>query len=139
MKPASLFGAGGAIATLIVDGLYLAAIAQQGVTPPGGRVVFVAAWIGAAAAIGLAGAFVRPDATRALLLGGAAAMLVAIGVPAIFSFGGALLLCAAVVAAGAIRAAEVESPHTSILAAVPVMLLACASLGVAAGFALTEF
>jgi len=139
MKPLSIFGAGGAIATLVVDGLYLAAIAQQGVTPPGGRVVFVAAWIGAAGAIGLAGAFVRPSATRALTLGAATAMLVAIGVPAVFSFGGALLLSAAVVAAGAIRAAEVDGPRPWILAVVPILLLACAALGVAAGFALTEF
>ena len=138
-KPSSLYGAGGGIAALIVDGLYLAAIEQQGATPPGGRVAFVAAWVGAAGVIGLLGAFETAPGRRAVTLGIAAAMLFAMGVPAIFSFGGAVLLCAAVVAIGAGRAAEGSAASRWVVLGAPLALMGVAGVGVAVGFRLTGF
>jgi len=47
---ASVIALCGALGAFAVDALYLVAIAQQGATPPGGRVVFVALWIAASPA-----------------------------------------------------------------------------------------
>lgn len=56
---ASLVGLAGGVGSFAVDGLYLVAIDQQGVTPPGGRVVFVALWIATAGLLAVSGAFMR--------------------------------------------------------------------------------
>jgi hypothetical protein len=129
----------GGLGALAVDVLYVMAIAQQGATPPGGRVLFVAAWIGCAGALSAAAAFIRDAGTRAVLLGLGATMLVALGVPAMFSFGIALLLCSALVGTGAIRAGEAADVPSWAGLLGPVVLLVIAGAGVAIGFAMTDF
>lgn len=135
----SLTALAGGSAAIVVDILYLSAIAQQGVTPPGGRVAFVAGWVAAAAVLSVVGAFVRRPPARAAMLGFGAAMIVAIGLPAVFSIGIPLLLCGALVAIGAIRAAWLaRMPAWSVVAG-PLSMLLVAGLGIAIGFAVTDF
>lgn len=135
----SLIGLAGGLGALAVDVLYLAAIQQQGVTPPGGRVVFVASWIAAAGFVSAVGSFVLSPLRRAAMLGLGAAMLATLGVPAIFSIGIPLLLCAGLISAAAIRAAgKIEIPAWFGVIG-PVVLLLLAGIGVAVGFAVTEF
>lgn len=129
----------GALGSLAVDGLYLAAIAQQGVTPPGGRFVFVASWIAAAGTLALIGAVVHQPAWQATLLGLAAAMLFTLAVPAIFSFGIPLMLCAALVGIPALRAGELAQLPRWVGLVGPLGLVLLAGLSVAAGFAVTDF
>jgi hypothetical protein len=129
----------GGLGAFAVDGLYLAAIAQQGVTPPGGRFVFVAVWIAAAGMLAVIGAFTRRPVRRAPLLGLAAAMLFALAVPAVFSIGIPLMLCAALVAVGAVRAGELAQRPGWVGLAAPLVLLLIAGVGVAVGFAVTDF
>ncbi len=128
----------GGFGALIVDVLYLLAIAQQGVAPPGARVPFVAGWIAAAGILSASGTFIRDASIRAVALGFGAAMLVALGVPAIFSFGIALLLCAGLVGTGALRAAEATHIPPWMGLVGPVVLLVIAGAGVAIGFAVTD-
>ena len=136
---ASILGLAGGLGAVAVDILYLLAIAQQGVTPPGGRVVFVAGWVAVAGGAAVIGAFVRPPSRRAVVLGSAAAMLFALAVPALFSFGIALMLCAAIVGLAALRAGEMAGlPGWSGLVG-PLALVMLAGMGVALGFALTDF
>jgi hypothetical protein len=136
---ASTFALAGGLASWALDGLYLAAIAQQGVTPPGGRFVFVALWIAAAGMLAVIGAFTRRPVWRGPPLSLAAAMLFALAVPAVFSIGIPLMLCAALVAVGAVRAGELaQRPAWAGLLA-PLVLLLIAGVGVAVGFAVTDF
>ncbi len=121
----------------MVDILYLMAIAQQGVTPPGGRVPFVAGWVAAAGLTSIAATFIPAAAIRAAVLGFGAAMMVAIGVPAIFSIGSPLLVCAALMGIGAIRSAEIADGQRWAMFVAPIVLLLLAGVGVAFGFALT--
>jgi hypothetical protein len=136
---ASIFALAGGLASWALDGLYLAAIAQQGVTPPGGRFVFVALWIAAAGMLAVIGAFTRRPVWRGPLLGLAAAMLFALAVPAVFSIGIPLMLCAALVAVGAVRAGELAQRPGWVGLAAPLVLLLIAGVGVAVGFAVTDF
>jgi hypothetical protein len=129
----------GGLGALIVDVLYLLAIAQQGATPPGARVPFVAGWIAAAGILSTSGTFISAPSIRAVALGLGAAMLLALGLPAIFSFGIALLLCAGLVGTGALRAAEAAHTHPWMGLVGPVVLLVIAGAGVAIGFAVTDF
>jgi hypothetical protein len=129
----------GGLGALIVDALYLMTIAQQGVTPPGARVPFVAGWIAAAGILSTSGPFIRDASLRAVALGFSAAMLVALGVPAIFSFGIALLLCAGFVGTGALGAAEAAHIPPWMGLVGPLLLLVIAGAGVAVGFAVTDF
>lgn len=128
----------GGLGALAVDVLYLMAIAQQGVTPPGGRVPFVAGWIAVAGALATIGSFIPAAPERAMSLGFGAAMLVALSVPAVFSVGIPLLICAALVAIGAIRAAEIARAPSWLSLAAPIALLLVAGAGVVIGFATTE-
>lgn len=136
---ASIFALAGGLASWALDGLYLAAIAQQGVTPPGGRFVFVALWIAAAGMLAVIGAFTRRPVWRGPLLGLAAAMLFALAVPAVFSIGIPLMLCAALVAVGAVRAGELAQRPGWVGLAAPLVLLLIAGVDVAVGFAVTDF
>jgi len=135
----SLTALAGGSAAIAVDGLYLAAIAQQGVTPPGGRVVFVALWIGAAGLAAVLGAFVRRTPARAAMLGIGAGMLIALAVPAVFSVGIPLLLCGGLVGLGAMRAAELAQVPRWLGLGGPLLVLLLAGIGVAIGFAMTDF
>lgn len=135
----SLTALAGGSAAIVVDVLYLAAIAQQGVTPPGGRVVFVALWIGAAGVAAVLGAFVRRPPARAAMLGTSAGMLIALAVPAVFSVGIPLLLCGGLVGLGAMRGAELAQVPRWLGFGGPLLILLLAGLGVAIGFAFTDF
>ena len=136
---ASILGLAGGLGAVAVDVLYLMTIAQQGVTPPGGRVVFVAGWIAVAGGTAVISAYIQRPSRRALMLGIAGAMLFALAVPALFSFGIALMLCAAIVGLAALRAGEMAgAPGWSGLVG-PLALVMLAGLGVALGFAVTDF
>lgn len=135
----SLIGLAGGLGALAVDLLYLAAIQQQGVTPPGGRVVFVAGWVATAGIVSAVGAFVPSPLRRATMLGLGAAMLVALGVPATFSIGIPLLLCAGLIGAAAIRAAGTMVVPAWFGFVGSAVLLLLAGIGVAIGFAVTDF
>jgi hypothetical protein len=135
---ASMPALGGAIGAVAVDALYMAAIAQQGSTPPGGRVPFVAIWIAGAALLAGIGAFTEATSTRAILLAIAAAAMVTLAVPGIWSIGVPLFICALAVGLGATRAAEeLRLPWWLILLA-PTLLVATAGAILFAGFALTQ-
>lgn len=135
----SLTALAGGSAAIVVDVLYLAAIAQQGVTPPGGRVVFVALWIGVAGLVAVLGAFVRRSPARAAMLGISAGMLIALAVPAVFSVGIPLMLCGGMVGLGAMRAAELAQVSRWLGFGGPLLVLLLAGIGVAIGFAVTGF
>jgi len=136
---ASIPGLAGGLGAFAVDALYLAAISQQGGTPPGGRFVFVALWIVGAGVLATIGSFVHWPTWRATLLGLATAMLFALAVPALFSFGIALMLCAALVGVGALRAAESAQLPRWVGLVSPLAFVSLAGLCVALGFAITEF
>lgn len=135
----SLIGLAGGVGALAVDVLYLAAIQQQGVTPPGGRVVFVAGWIATASVVSAVGSFIPSPPRRAATLGIGAAMLATLGVPAMFSVGLPLLLCAALVTAGAIRGAELASFPVWLGVVAPSLVISVAGIGVLIGFRATDF
>jgi hypothetical protein len=137
-RVASLPALGGAIGAVAVDALYLAAIAQQGSTPPGLRVPFVAIWIAVAALLACIGAMTPTTSTRATLLAVAAAAMLTLAVPGIWSIGVPLFICAMAVGLGATRAAEeLRLPWWVILLA-PTLLVAAAGAMLFAGFALTQ-
>lgn len=136
---ASIPGLAGGLGAFAVDALYVAAISQQGVTPPGVRFLFVALWIVGAGVLATIGSFVHRPTSRAALLGLAAATLLALAVPALFSFGIALMLCAALVGIAALRAAESAQLPRWVGLVGPLALVSLAGLGVALGFAITEF
>lgn len=137
-RVASLPALGGAIGAVAVDALYLAAIVQQGTTPPGFRVPLVAIWIAIAALLAGIGALTQEASTRGMLLAIAAAAMLTLAVPGIWSIGVPLFICAMAVGLGATRAAEeLRLPWWVILLA-PTFLLAAAGVILFAGFALTQ-
>jgi hypothetical protein len=137
-RVASLAALGGAIGAVAVDVLYIAAIIQQGVTPPGLRVPFVAIWIAVAALLAGIGAFIWDPRRRAVLLAVSAACLLTLAVPAMWSIGVPLFICAVAVGLGATRAAEkLRLPWWVILLA-PTLLVAAVAAVLFAGFALTQ-
>ena len=135
---ASLPALGGAIGAVAVDVLYLAAIAQQGSTPPGLRVPFVAIWIAVAALLAGIGALTQETATRGMLLAMAAAAMVTLAVPGIWSIGVPLFICAMAVGLGATRAAEQLRLPWWVILLTPSLLVAAAGAILFAGFALTQ-
>jgi hypothetical protein len=135
---ASMPALGGAIGAVAVDALYMAAIAQQGSTPPGGRVPFVAIWIAGAALLAGIGALTQATATRAILLTLAAAAMVTLAVPGIWSIGVPLFICALAVGLGATRAAEELRLAWWLILLAPTLLVATAGAILFAGFALTQ-
>lgn len=137
-RVASLPALGGAIGALAVDALYLNLIIQQGATPPGGRVPFIALWIAIAALLAGVGAFTDLPARRAWLLGWSAAALLALGVLAVFSIGIPLLLCGLPVALGALRAAELLRLPWWVALLGPLLMLAVVAGALAIGFVLTD-
>ncbi len=137
-RVASLPALGGAIGALAVDALYLNLIIQQGSTPPGGRVPFIALWIVIAALLAGVGAFTDPPARRAWLLGWSAAALLALSFPAVFSIGIPLLLCGLPVALGALRAAELLHLPWWVAWLGPLLMLAVVAGALAIGFVLTD-
>jgi hypothetical protein len=137
-RVASVAGLGGAIGAMAVDVLYLRAIIQQGVTPPGGRVLFVAMWIAVAALLAGIGAFTWDARRRAMLLAVAAAWLLTLAVPGIWSIGVPLFICATAAGLGATRAAEELRLPWWVMLLAPTLLVAAAGVILFAGFALTQ-
>jgi hypothetical protein len=129
---------GGAIGALAVDALYLNLIVQQRATPPGGRVPLVAMWIASAGVLAFIGAVAAEPRRRAWLLGWSAAALLALSLPAIFSIGIPLLLCAVAVGLGALRAAEALTMPRWIAFLAPIGFVAVAGAGLLLGFLATE-
>jgi hypothetical protein len=135
---ASVAALGGAIGAVAVDVLYIAAIIQQGVTPPGFRVPFVAIWIAVAALLAGIGAFTWDPRRRAQLLAVSAAWLLTLAVPAMFSIGVPLFICAMAVGLGATRAAEELRLPWWVILLTPTLLVAATGVILFAGFALTQ-
>lgn len=136
-RVASLSGLGGAIGALAVDALYVAIISQQGVVMPGGRVPFVAGWIASTGILAGIGSLTRDDRRRALLLGLAAAALTVLAMPAVFSVGVPLFICAMATGFGAVQAAAKLRLPTWLRLLVPILLIAVAGLALFIGFVLT--
>jgi hypothetical protein len=137
-RVASLAALGGAIGAVAVDALYIRAIIQQGATPPGGRVPFVAIWIAVAALLAGVGAFTWDPRWRAMILAVAAAAMVTLAVPGIWSIGVPLFICAMAVGLGATRAAEELRLPWWVILVTPTLLVAAAGVILFAGFALTQ-
>ena len=133
----SLAALGGGIGALAVDALYLNLILQQRATPPGGRVPFIAAWIASAGVLALIGAVTTEPRRRAWLLGWSAAFLLALSLPATFSIGIPLLLCAVPIGLGAMRAAEVLTMPRWVAFLAPIGFVAVAGAGLLLGFVAT--
>jgi len=134
----SLAGLGGAVSAAAVDVLYLRAIVMQGDQAPGGRVPFVAGWIAASALIAGVGAVTHDSGRRALLLAVAAAAMLALAVPALWSIGGPLLLCGLVTGWGAARAAVQHGVPAWQRVVAPVVFVVIAAAILIVGLALTN-
>ena len=136
-RMASLAALGGGIGALAVDALYVNLIFQQGETPPGGRVPFVAAWIGATGLLALIGAFQSAPRARAWLLGWSAAGLLTLSVPAAGSIGIPLLICGVAIGLAGLRAAEAMTMPRRKAQLAPVGMVAIAAGGLLLGFVAT--
>jgi hypothetical protein len=133
----SLSALGGGIGALAVDALYLNLIIQQRATPPGGRVPLIAVWIAGAGVLALIGAVAADPRRKAWLLGWSGAALLALSLPAIFSIGIPLLLCAVPIGLAALRAAEVLSMPRWVAFLAPIGFVAAAGAGLLLGFLAT--
>ena len=85
----------------------------------------------------LIGAVTTEPRRRAWLLGWSAAFLLALSLPAIFSIGIPLLLCAVPIGLGAMRAAEVLAMPRWMAFLAPVGFVAVAGAGLLLGFVAT--
>ena len=104
---------------------------------PGARVPLIVAWIAVSAGLAGAGALTRDARRRALLLGIAAAALLVLAAPAIFSIGVPLLMCALAVGLGAALAAQQSHLPHRIAFVAPIVLIAAMGAILSLGFALT--
>jgi hypothetical protein len=136
-RVASVSALGGAIGAVAIDALYVNAIASQGVTPAGGRVLLVAAWIAVSALVAIIGAFTGAPSRRAWLLGWPAAALLVLSVPAAFPIGIPLMLCAIAIGLGALRAAQLLQARRRVAFLLPILMLALAAGALLIGFVLT--
>ena len=134
---ASMAGLGGALGAVAVDVLYVLAIIQQGPEEPGARIPFVVAWIAGCALVAGVGAITQAPGRRALLLGIAAAALLALAVPALWSIGVPLLICALATGFGATRAAAGLRLAWWKGLVIPFLLVVAAAALLLVGFALT--
>ena len=99
------------------------------------RVVFLATYIAAIAAAGIAGALVGPPEVRLVLLGAAGGGAFALGVIALFSIGVLLLLAAALISLGAVGVAPAARCPNAVPAALVAGMAAVGTLAV--GISLT--
>jgi hypothetical protein len=136
-RVASLPALGGAVGALAIELLYVNLIIQQGAVMPGNRVPLIVAWIAACILLAGIGAFTQAPSRRVWLLGWSAAALLALSVPAVFSIGIPLLLCAVAVGAGAVSGAQLL-PVRPLVAFVATILMIIVAGGVLIlGFVLT--
>lgn len=136
-RVASLPALGGAIGALAIKVLYVNLIIQQGAVMPGNRVPLIIGWIAVCTLLAGAGAFTRAPSRRAWLLGWAAAALLALSVPAVFSIGLPLLLCAIAVGAGAVNAAQVLGVRPLVAFGATILMIIVAGAVLVSGFLLT--
>jgi hypothetical protein len=83
------------------------------------------------------GAFTQAPSRRVWLLGWGAAALLALSVPAVFSIGLPLLLCAVAVGAGAVSAAQLVGARSLVAFVVTILMIVVAGAVLLTGFALT--
>jgi len=131
----SLAGLGGAVGCLAIDVLYVRLI-QQGGVMPGARVPLVVGWLAVSALTAGVGAFTPAPRRRALLLGVAAALMLVLSVPALWSIGGPLFICALATGFGAARSGDELHLAAGPRLLIPLVLIAGAAALLAAGFAL---
>jgi len=136
-RVASVPALGGAVGALAIELLYVNLIIQQGAVMPGYRVPLIIGWIGMCIVLAGVGAFTQAASRRVWLLGWGAAGLLALSVPAVFSIGLPLLLCAVAVGAGAISAAQLVGARPLVAFAVTILMIVVAGAVLLAGFALT--
>ena len=128
---------GGAVGALAIELLYVNLIIQQGAVMPGYRVPLIIGWIGMCIVLAGVGAFAQAPSRRVWLLGWGAAALLALSVPAVFSIGLPLLLCAVAVGAGAVSAAQLVGARPLVAFAVTILMIVVAGAVLLAGFAVT--
>jgi hypothetical protein len=136
-RVASLPALGGAVGALAIELLYVNLIIQQGAVMPGNRVPLIVAWIAACILLAGVGAFTQAPSRRVWLLGWSAAALLALSVPAVFSIGIPLLLCAVAVGAGAVSAAQLVGARPVVAFVVTILMIVAAGGVLVVGFLLT--
>jgi hypothetical protein len=136
-RVASLSALGGAIGALAIELLYVNLIIQQGAAMPGNRVPLIVAWIAACILLAVVGAFTQAPSRRVWLLAWSAAALLALSVPAVFSIGIPLLLCAVAVGAGAVSAAQLVGVRPLVAFGVTILMIVAAGGVLIVGFVLT--
>jgi hypothetical protein len=136
-RVASLPALGGAVGALAIELLYVNLIIQQGAVMPGNRVPLIVAWIAACTLLAGVGAFTQAPSRRVWLLGWSAAALLALSVPAVFSIGLPLLLCAVAVGAGAVSAAQQVGARPLVAFVVTILMIVVAGGVLIVGFLLT--
>jgi len=136
-RVASVPALGGAVGALAIELLYVNLIIQQGAVMPGYRVPLIIGWIGMCIVLAGVGAFAQAPSRRVWLLGWGAAALLALSVPAVFSIGLPLLLCAVAVGAGAVSAAQLIGARPVVAFVTTILMIIVAGGVLLAGFALT--
>jgi hypothetical protein len=136
-RVASLPALGGAVGALAIELLYVNLIIQQGAVMPGYRVALIVAWIAICILLAGLGAFTQAPSRRVWLLGWGAAALLALSVPAVFSIGLPLLLCAVAVGAGAVSAAQQVGARPLVAFVTTILMIIVSGAVLLAGFALT--
>ena len=136
-RVASLPALGGAIGALAIELLYVNLIIQQGAVMPGNRVPLIIGWIAMCILLAGVGAFTPAPSRLVWLLGWSAAALLALSVPAVFSIGIPLLLCAVAVGAGAVSAAQLLGVRPLVAFAVTILMIVVAGGVLILGFVLT--
>jgi hypothetical protein len=136
-RVASLPALGGAVGALAIELLYVNLIIHQGAVMPGYRVPLIVGWIGACMLLAGVGAFTHAPSRRVWLLGWSAAALLALSVPALFSIGLPLLLCAVAVGAGAVSAAQLVGARPVVAFVVTILMIVVAGGVLVLGFVLT--
>lgn len=136
-RVASLPALGGAIGASAIELLYVNLIIQQGAVMPGNRVPFIIGWFAISIVLAGIGAFTHAPSQRVWVLGWSAAALLALSVPAVFSIGIPLLLCAVAVGAGAVSAAQLMGARPLVAFAISILMIVVAGGALLVGFALT--
>jgi hypothetical protein len=133
----SLPALGGAVGALAIELLYVNLIIQQRAVMPGYRVPLIIGWIAMCILLAGVGAFTRAPSRRVWLLGWGAAALLALSVPAVFSIGLPLLLCAIAVGVGAVSAAQLVGARPVVAFVATILMIVVAGAVLLAAFALT--
>jgi hypothetical protein len=136
-RAASLPALAGAVGALAIELLYVNLIIQQGAVILGNRVPLIIGWIALSILLAGVGAFTQSASRRFWLLGWSAAALLTLGVPAVFSIGIPLLLCAVAVGAGAVSAAQLVGARPLVALVTTILMIVVAGGVLLVGFGLT--